>query len=88
MYDIGLVVHLIFSHESDCKKCLLCNYLWNININNININEILISPGLNSLLSTECQGLICLIMQENHSNNVNDGNFPFSNWIIFGGGEK
>ena len=52
------------------------------------ICEILISPVLNSLLSTECQGLICLIMQENHTNIVNDGNFPFSNWIIFGGGEK
>ena len=33
MYDhVGLFVHLIFSHESLCKKCLLCNYLWNINI--------------------------------------------------------
>lgn len=50
------------------------------------ICEILISPALNSLLSTECQVLICLIMQENHSNNVNDSNFPFPNWIIFGGG--
>ena len=80
MYDIGLAVHLIFSHESENQtvKSVYCAIIW----------EILTSPVLNSLLSTECQGLICLIMQENHSNNVNDGNFPFSNWIIFGGGEK